>query len=290
MKSSLIAALMMFSATFAFAQGPDFSMLNVQSSTAHPAVAVAAAPALPPADATGQGAPYYGTSWYNGSGSTSGYGDLNYRYQSVNSALKSYAGYYGWFSRERQYYNDQARHGEDLYVRYMRYRDSYSYAALNNWLAQWEYQFGYQGGNQGGWNQGGWNQGGWNTGGWNTGYSCTCYTDRWGRTVSTSCQLHYSYYQNGGWQNGGNYCGCYRDSWGRTISRNCQSHGYYYPQGSYAYPVVYANEGFVNGMQIGNGIGNIVQGSRHDNGLQTAGGVLSTVGGVLNVINGARRW
>lgn len=296
MKTNLVAALMMvMSAQIAWAQVPDFSMLNVQSHTAQPAVA--AAPLTPPpAGASGQAAPYrHQVSWYN-PGHTSGYNDLSYRYQNVQTALKHYAGYYGWFSRERQYYNDQARHGEDLYVRYLNYRDAYSYQALAHWVAQWEYQMGgsqggwNQGGwNQGGWNQGGWNQGDWNQGGWNSGYSCTCYTDRWGRTISTNCQMHYSSYQNGGWNNGGNYCGCYRDAWGRVISTNCQSHGYYFPQGSFAYPV-YANEQYINGLQIGNGLGNIVQGRRYDNNLQTVGGVLSTVGGVLNVVNGARGW
>lgn len=281
MKTTWIAAVMMLTASFVYAQNDlDFEMLNVRSNVAQP-VAAAAVHTAPPAAASGQGAPYYygntgyQTSWY--AGGNYGQTDLHYRYQNVSQALKQYAGYYGWFSRERQYYNTAAQQGEDLYVRYVNYRDQYSAAALQQWLGQWEYQFGYQGGNNGGWNNGG----------WNTGYYCSCYTDRFGRTISSNCQLHYSYYANTGY-NTGHYCGCYYDGYGRQITRNCRTHGYYYPQGSYAYPY-HANNGYVSGLQIGNGIGNIVQGQRYDNGLQTAGGVLSTVGGVLNVIDMFRR-
>lgn len=281
MYKTLIAALMMLSASFVYAQNDvDYEMLNVRSQGAQ---AATAAITPPPAGATGQGAPYYHgsyqTSWY--AQPTYSNGDVIYRYQNVKQALSQYAGYYGWFSRERQYYNQAAQQGEDLYVRYLQYRDAYSAAALSNWCQQWEYQFGYGGSYQ---------YTGWNTGGWNTGYSCSCYVDRWGRQVTSNCQLHYSYYSNNGWNNGGYHnCGCYHDGYGRRISRNCRTHGYYYPQGSYGYPEYHANNNYISGLQIGNGIGNIVQGSRYDNGLQTAGGVLSTVGGVLNVIDAFRR-
>lgn len=281
MKNLITLALLLIGATCAFADDIDYDLLNVRSNVATPAGAPAAAVSAPPAGATGQGAPYYGTgyqtSWY--AQPTYAQGDLNYRYQNVKQALSQYAGYYGFMSRERQYYNQLAQQGEDLYVRYLKYRDNYSYAALNQWISQYEYSFGYQGGYST------YNPG-YSTGGWNTGYSCSCYTDRYGRTIGSSCQLHYSYYSNGGYSQG-NYCSCYYDQWGRQITRNCRNHGYYYPQGSYGYPV-YANENYINGLQIGNGIGNIVNGQRYDNGLQTAGGVLSTVGGVLNVINNVR--
>ena len=322
---TLIAALLMVSATFAYAQDVDFSMLNVRSNTQVTAnAAQPTALTAPPQDANGQGAPYYGnyqTSWY--AQPTYSNGDLNYRYQNVKQALSSYAGYYGWFSRERQYYSDAARQGENLYVRYLKYRDAYSYAALNQWCQQWEYQFGYGGQATYNYNNNYYNNTYSNTG-WNSGYTCTCYVDRFGRTISSSCQIHGSYaysnngytnntgyydnngyyannngyytntstyYNNGYYNNGSSYgCTCYRDAYGRTISTSCRIHGYYYPQGSYAYPNYQSvNNPFISGLQVGNGVGNIVQGQRYDNGLQTAGGVLSTVGGILNIIDSARR-
>ena len=298
MKNLIVAALMVV-ASVAYAQDPNFEMLNVRSSQTVSAAAVTP----PPAGASGQGAPWayygstnYGTSYYDPSAgyNTNSTANVQYRYQNVRSALSQYASYYSWGSQNREYYNSQIRYGEDLYVRYLKYRDAYSGAALNQWLQQWEYQLNSGSYNQGGWNNGGYNQGGWNNGGydqsgwnngggWNTGYTCTCYRDAYGRVISTSCRLHYSYYQ------GGRTCGCYTDQWGRTITRNCSIHGYYYPQGSYAYPY-YQNNNFVSGLQIGNGIGNIINGNRYDNNLQTIGGALSTAGGILDVINGARRY
>lgn len=277
--------------TVSVASAQDYDMLNVASTaTAQPAVMVSGAPAGP----SGQAAPWpyayangsYG--YYNGNYGTSNYNpytDLNnqqvlYRYQNVKNALNSYAGAYGYFSSGRDYYKQQAMQGEDLYVRYLRYRDSYSYAALSNWLSQWEYQLGYGNTNY---------SSGWNTGyypynynyGYNTGsnYTTTCYT-----TPNYGYNYGYSNYNYGY-----NCLPSYVPDCFGYGNQGYYNNSYYYPRNSWAYPV-YANRSYVDGLQIGNGIGNIVRGNRYDNTFQTVGGVLSTAGGIIDIINSARGW
>lgn len=235
--ATILAVMVSLTVGSVFAQDFDnLNLLNVASATSAPA--------------SGQGAPGpaapYG--YYNGGYYQDYYRQsFEWRYSSVQQALKQYASYYGWFSREREYYNAQRRQGEDLWVRYLRYRDAYSAAALSNWCAYWERAL-YAGGS--------WYNGGYNNGGYygNGGY--------------------YDYGYNGGYSNGGYY-----------------DYGYHtYPRGSWGYQPWYANENFVHGVGIGDGIGHIVNGSRNRNDLETVGGILSTAGNVINVINGARRY
>lgn len=268
MKIAKLAAIALFAmVSLSFAQDFDnINLLNVQSQTAAPQAA----------SAQGAPSPYYGSNvWWQPRDPYQDYYRQAYehRYQNVRRQLRSVASQYGWGSQYAAYYNQQAQYGEDLYVRFLRYRDQYSQAALNSWISQWEQQLSY---GQDGNNNGGW----YNNNGY---YSCTCAYDRY------SCSSH-PYYNNnnGGWGNGGGYsqaCTCHYDRY------SCTQHRSYYPnQTSYGYPQYGYNENYVNGLQIGNGIGHIVTGGRRHNDFETVGGVLSTAGGIINVISNARRW
>jgi hypothetical protein len=271
MKIAKLAALIAVAiASVSFAQEFDgINLLNVQSTTA-------AAPQAP----SGQGAPgaYYGSNvWWQPRDPYQDYYRQAYehRYENVRRGLRQMASQYGWGSNYAAYYNQQAAYGEDLWVRYLRHRDQASLWALSQWIGQWEGQLAWGGGyyqNGGGY----YNNGGWySNGGY---YSCTCAYNRY------SCSSHPYYSNGGGW--GGTYshgCTCYYNSY------SCAQHRVYYPQhSSWGYPV-YANDNYISGLQIGNGIGHIVHGGRRGNDFETVGGVLSTAGGIINIINNARR-
>ena len=254
LKKLVVAGLVLAAAGSSWAQ--DFEGLN-QSTAVAPAAANVAAITPPPAQATGQGAPYYGYGGYQygnwNSGYYNQYNQLQQRYNRVIAAIESIRNQYGYLSGGRSQFDSAESQGRQYWYGYARYQDQQAAWQLDLWLSQWEqYLASY---------------------GWNQPYTYSSYTGgSWTSNQPTYYYQQPTYYQQPSYYQLPNYG--YYDNYS----------SWYYGRNNYYYP----DQAYVNGFQVGNGIGNIVNGSRYDNGLQLTGGILSTIGGVLNIANGAR--
>ena len=251
MKMLVAAGLLLVLAGSGSAQDLSFDGVN-QGGTA--AAQPQAAITQPPALSSGQGAPY---GYYNYSNSQYGYSQyyqLQAQFNAVLQQLSSARSAYGYLSGGSDTIDRQQAYGYQLWNRYSTYQDPNSAYQLEVWMSQIQSSLG----------------------GYQSGYTYPNYTYTYPSYTYPSYSYTYPTYS---------YPSTYAYSYSNytlpQYSYYNVSSSLYYGGSQYYYP----NSAYLNGVTLGNGIGNIVVGSRYNNGTQIAGGVLSTIGGVLSLVH-----